>query len=88
MIRIGGFLITSWTGTLNRSAKARALVSSRRHSEPRPRYLPRNGVASSHAALFKYLSAQYYGPVDMVGLYWHLVDLIWIYLFPLMYLIS
>ena len=33
-------------------------------------------------------SAQYYGPVDMVGLYWHLVDLIWIYLFPLMYLIS
>lgn len=33
-------------------------------------------------------SARYYGPVDMVGLYWHLVDLIWIYLFPLMYLIS
>ncbi len=26
-------------------------------------------------------------PVDMVGLYWHLVDLIWIYLFPLLYLI-
>lgn len=33
-------------------------------------------------------SAHYYGPVDIVGLYWHLVDLIWIYLFPLMYLIS
>ena len=33
-------------------------------------------------------SAEYYGPVDIVGLYWHLVDLIWIYLFPLMYLIS
>lgn len=33
-------------------------------------------------------SASYYGPVDLVGLYWHLVDLIWIYLFPLMYLIS
>jgi len=29
----------------------------------------------------------YFGPVDFVGLYWHLVDLIWIYLFPLMYLI-
>ncbi len=33
-----------------------------------------------------------YGPrnftrVDLVGLYWHLVDLIWIYLFPLLYLI-
>lgn len=25
--------------------------------------------------------------VDLVGLYWHLVDLIWIYLFPLLYLI-
>jgi cytochrome c oxidase subunit 3 len=33
-------------------------------------------------------SAAYYAPVDLVGLYWHLVDLIWIYLFPLMYLIS
>jgi len=30
---------------------------------------------------------QYYGPVDYVGLYWHLVDLVWIYLFPLLYLI-
>jgi cytochrome c oxidase subunit 3 len=30
----------------------------------------------------------YFGPVDYVGLYWHLVDLIWIYLFPLMYLIG
>ena len=33
-------------------------------------------------------NANYYGPVDLVGLYWHLVDMIWIYLFPLMYLIS
>lgn len=32
--------------------------------------------------------ASYYTPVDLVGLYWHLVDLIWIYLFPLYYLIS
>ena len=32
-------------------------------------------------------SAEYYAPVDFVGLYWHLVDLIWIYLFPLLYLI-
>jgi cytochrome c oxidase subunit 3 len=30
----------------------------------------------------------YYSPVDLVGLYWHLVDLIWIYLFPLLYLIT
>ncbi len=31
---------------------------------------------------------EYFGPVDYVGLYWHLVDLIWIYLFPLLYLIK
>jgi cytochrome c oxidase subunit III len=30
----------------------------------------------------------YSTPVEMVGIYWHLVDLIWIYLFPLLYLIG
>jgi cytochrome c oxidase subunit III len=30
----------------------------------------------------------YNTPVEMVGIYWHLVDLIWIYLFPLLYLIG
>ncbi len=29
----------------------------------------------------------YFGPVDYSALYWHLVDLIWIFLFPLLYLI-
>ena len=33
-------------------------------------------------------SARYFTPVDLVGLYWHLVDLIWIYLFPLLYLVG
>jgi cytochrome c oxidase subunit 3 len=33
-------------------------------------------------------SKAYYTPVDLVGLYWHIVDMIWIYLFPLYYLIS
>jgi cytochrome c oxidase subunit 3 len=33
-------------------------------------------------------SADYYSPVENVGLYWHFVDLVWIYLFPLLYLIS
>jgi cytochrome c oxidase subunit III len=32
-------------------------------------------------------SSEYFTPVDLVGLYWHLVDLIWIFLFPLLYLI-
>jgi cytochrome c oxidase subunit 3 len=30
----------------------------------------------------------YYTPIENAGLYWHLVDIIWIYLFPLLYLIS
>lgn len=30
----------------------------------------------------------YYTPIENGGLYWHLVDLIWIYLFPLFYLIK
>ena len=34
----------------------------------------------------KYTSA-WYTPVENVGLYWHVVDIIWIFLFPLMYLI-
>jgi cytochrome c oxidase subunit III len=32
-------------------------------------------------------NAQHFGAVDYAALYWHLVDLIWIYLFPLLYLI-
>jgi cytochrome c oxidase subunit 3 len=30
----------------------------------------------------------YYTPVENVGLYWHLVDLVWIFLFPLLYLVK
>jgi cytochrome c oxidase subunit 3 len=32
-------------------------------------------------------SKDYFTPVDLAALYWHLVDLVWIYLFPLLYLI-
>jgi cytochrome c oxidase subunit 3 len=30
----------------------------------------------------------YFSPVEMTGLYWHFVDIVWIFLFPLLYLIS
>jgi cytochrome c oxidase subunit 3 len=30
---------------------------------------------------------KYFGPIDFAALYWHIVDLIWIFLFPLLYLI-
>lgn len=33
-------------------------------------------------------TAAYYTPVEMVGLYWHFVDIIWIFLFPLLYLVG
>ena len=38
-------------------------------------------------ALKKEFSEAYFGPIDFAALYWHIVDLIWIYLFPLLYLI-
>ncbi|MFY9675314.1 MAG: cytochrome c oxidase subunit 3 family protein [Terriglobales bacterium] len=33
-------------------------------------------------------SANYYTPIENAGLYWHFVDIVWIYLFPLLYLID
>jgi cytochrome c oxidase subunit III len=33
-------------------------------------------------------SSKYFTPLECVGLFWHLVDLIWIYLFPLLYLVG
>ncbi|MGK7368580.1 MAG: cytochrome c oxidase subunit 3, partial [Candidatus Halalkalibacterium sp. M3_1C_030] len=32
--------------------------------------------------------SEYYTPLEITGLYWHLVDIIWIFLFPLFYLID
>lgn len=50
------------------------------------------GIAALAWILYRSLAAHwrpdYFGPVDFVGLYWHLVDLIWIYLFPMLYLID
>jgi cytochrome c oxidase subunit 3 len=40
-----------------------------------------------HAYAGKY-SPKYYTPVDVGGLYWHFVDIVWIFLFPLLYLIA
>lgn len=33
-------------------------------------------------------SAEYYAPIEMFGLYWHFVDIVWIFLYPLLYLIG
>jgi cytochrome c oxidase subunit III len=33
-------------------------------------------------------SSDYYNPLEMAGLYWHFVDIVWIFLFPLLYLLG
>lgn len=44
-------------------------------------------VLAFHAARGKY-TKQWHDPIPVAGLYWHFVDLVWIYLFPLLYLIG
>lgn len=39
-------------------------------------------------ALKGHFNSEYYTPIEITGLYWHLVDIIWIFLFPLFYLIE
>jgi cytochrome c oxidase subunit III len=34
------------------------------------------------------MTAEYYSPIEISGLYWHFVDIVWIFLFPLLYLIG
>jgi cytochrome c oxidase subunit 3 len=36
----------------------------------------------------KRFGPSYYGPVEVSGLYWHFVDIVWIFLFPLLYLLG
>jgi cytochrome c oxidase subunit 3 len=33
-------------------------------------------------------TAEYWTPVEISGLYWHFVDIVWIFLFPMLYLIG
>ena len=33
-------------------------------------------------------SADYYAPVDVTALYWHFVDIVWIFLLPTLYLLG
>jgi cytochrome c oxidase subunit 3 len=34
------------------------------------------------------ITREYYSPIEVSGLYWHFVDIVWIFLFPLLYLIG
>ena len=39
-------------------------------------------------ALRRRFSPEWYTPVELAGLYWHFVDIVWIFLFPLLYLVD
>jgi cytochrome c oxidase subunit 3 len=39
-------------------------------------------------ALARMFSPEWHTPVENIGLYWHFVDIVWIFLFPLLYLIN
>jgi cytochrome c oxidase subunit 3 len=36
----------------------------------------------------RFFSPGYFTPVELAGLYWHFVDIVWIFLFPLLYLVG
>jgi cytochrome c oxidase subunit 3 len=33
-------------------------------------------------------TSEYYSPIDVTGLYWHFVDIVWIFLLPMLYLVG
>jgi cytochrome c oxidase subunit III len=39
-------------------------------------------------ALRRRFDPEYHSPVEVIGLYWHFVDIVWIFLFPLLYLLG
>lgn len=45
------------------------------------------GILSVKARRGRY-DAEYNAPVEIAGLYWHFVDIVWIFLFPLLYLVG
>jgi cytochrome c oxidase subunit 3 len=44
-------------------------------------------VLSAMALRVRRFDSSYFNPVEVTGLYWHFVDIVWVFLFPLLYLI-
>ena len=36
----------------------------------------------------RFFSSAYHAPVEITGLYWHFVDIVWVFLYPLLYLLA
>ena len=60
------------------------------HISPKSTYYTIFGLLSVIAwmAYKGRFSPEWYTPVEMSGLYWHFVDIVWIFLFPLLYLLG
>ena len=46
------------------------------------------GVVGWLALRAKGFSSTYYAPVEVTGLYWHFVDIVWVFLYPMFYLLE
>ena len=80
-----------WDGQI-RSAAEHVLLALLRDDRParaahdhRPRH---HDGHRDHGLAADASTPEYYTPVEVTGLYWHFVDIVWIFLFPLLYLIG
>ena len=46
------------------------------------------GLLATLALRAPKFSERYFTPVELIGLYWHFVDIVWVFLFPLLYLVQ
>jgi cytochrome c oxidase subunit 3 len=46
------------------------------------------GVMLIRTVFGRGFSSRYYSPLETAGLYWHFVDIVWIFLYPLLYLMD
>jgi cytochrome c oxidase subunit 3 len=44
--------------------------------------------ALAYAAWNRKFTPEYHTPVELVGLYWHFVDIVWVFLYPIIYLVG
>ena len=85
--------ITAWVAIV---AVPTAVTGFFGQNVPYPGFGENSGFIASIAIMLiilamawkKRFSPAYYGPVEVSGLYWHFVDIVWIFLFPLLYLIG
>ena len=79
-----------WTGQHPAGGRD-LLLAVLHHDRPPRRCTWSSGSASCRHrdhGVARQFDGDYYTPVEVSGLYWHFVDIVWIFLFPLLYLIG